>query len=111
VVDAYSSKLNPRLKDWAIEAHALMGGIALLDSDYPSAATAFTAAIDLSNLQSAEEMGGEAARRLLFCRNLGRVHAHMGNVPRSGAGVHQVTREPTCQQNFQEGFDLGMRGQ
>jgi tetratricopeptide (TPR) repeat protein len=111
VVDAYSSKLNPRMKDWAIEAQALMGGIALLDADYSGAATAFTAAIDLSSLQSEDEMGGEAERRYLFCRNLGRVHAHLGVVSASGAGVVQVTREPMCQEQFREGFGLGKRGQ
>jgi tetratricopeptide (TPR) repeat protein len=111
VVDAYSAKLNPRLKDWAIEAHALMGGMALLDGHYSDASAAFTAAIDLSSLQSVEEMGGEADRRYLFCRNLGRVHAHIGNVPANGAGVAQVTREPMCQQQFQVGFDLAKRGQ
>jgi hypothetical protein len=110
VVNAYDPETNPRLKDWAIEAHATMGGISLLEEDYPGAAEAFMKAIQLSSTQSRTENGGEAERRYLFCRNLGRVHARIGSVPSSGAGISEVTGEPACRQQFQEGFDLASRG-
>jgi hypothetical protein len=108
--DAYSRENTPRLKDWAIEAYATMGGIALLEEDYPGASVSFRNAIQLSSSQSRDELGGEAERRYLFCRNLGRVHAHLSTVPSSGSGLPEVTNEPACQQRFQEGFDLGKRG-
>jgi tetratricopeptide (TPR) repeat protein len=108
--DAYSHEKTPRLKDWAIEAYATVGGIALLEEDYPGAAESFRKAIQLSSTQSSDELGGEGERRYLFCRNLGRVHAHIGTVPSNGTGLPEVTGEPACQQQFQEGFDLGKRG-
>ena len=86
------------------------GAITLLDEDYEAAARAFTSAIELSSIQSAREMAGEAERRYLFCRNLGRVHAHIGTVARSGADLPLVAAERACQQQFQAGFDLGKQG-
>ncbi len=86
------------------------GAITLIDEDYEAAARAFTSAIELSSIQSAREMGGEAERRYLFCRNLGRVHAHIGTVARSGADLPPVASERACQQQFQTGFDLGKQG-
>lgn len=109
VVDAYAPD-NQRLKDWAIEAHAALAGIALLEEQFAEAARSFDAAIALSQAQTHKGMGGETERRRLFCRNLGRAHAHLGRVPVDGSGLGIVTAEPACQEQFRGGYALGLRG-
>jgi tetratricopeptide (TPR) repeat protein len=110
VIDAYDPN-NQRLKDWAIEAHAMTGGIALVDEDYPAAARAFSSAIALSSSQSARESGGEAERRYLFCRTLGRAVAQTAATQIDAPSLEEVKREPECERQFQAGFALAKEAQ